>query len=137
MTEWRTKVDRAQQIQRLVDQDYPDRRIVLVMDNLNTHTPDSLYEAFEPAERLEIHYTSKHGSWLNMAEIEISAMVGQCLNRRLPDREALRREVDAWQERRNREGVRVDWRFHDRRRADQTAIPLPINTKVIACQIGF
>ena len=75
----------------------------------------SLYEAFEPAEarsiaeRLEIHYTPKHGSWLNMAEIEISAMVGQYLNRRLPDREVLRREVDAWQERSNSEGVRVDW----------------------------
>ncbi len=87
------------------------------MDNLNTHAPTSFYEAFEPAEarriaeRLEIHYTPKHGSWLNMAEIEIGAMVGPCLNRRLPDRETLRREVDAWQERRNLEAVRVDWRF--------------------------
>ena len=87
------------------------------MDNLNTHAPASFYEAFEPAEarriaeRLEIHYTPKHGSWLNMAEIEIGAMVGPCLNRRLPDHETLRREVDAWQERRNREAVRVDWRF--------------------------
>ena len=117
VTERRTKVDWARQIQRLVDEDYPDKRIVLVMDNLNTHAPASFYEAFEPAEarriaeRLEIHYTPKHGSWLNMAEIEIGAMVGQCLNRRLPDRETLRREVDAWQQRRNREVVRVDWRF--------------------------
>ncbi len=117
VTERRTKVDWARQIQRLVDEDYPDKRIVLVMDNLNTHAPASFYEAFEPAEarriaeRLEIHYTSKHGSWLNMAEIEIGAMVGQCLNRRLPDRETLRREVNAWQQRRNREVVRVDWRF--------------------------
>ncbi len=117
VTKRRTKVDWARQIQRLVDEDYPDKRIVLVMDNLNTHAPASFYEAFEPAEarriaeRLEIHYTPKHGSWLNMAEIEIGAMVGPCLNRRLPDRETLRREVDAWQERRNREAVRVDWGF--------------------------
>ncbi len=115
VTKRRTKVDWARQIQRLVDEDYPDKRVVLVMDNLNTHAPASFYEAFEPpaeARRIaEIHYTPKHGSWLNMAEIEISAMVGQCLNRRLPDRETLRREVDAWQERRNREAVRVDWRF--------------------------
>ena len=87
------------------------------MDHLNTHAPASLYEAFEPAEarriaeRLEIHYTTKHGSWLNMSEMEIGAMVGPCLNRHLPDREAIRREVDAWRERRNREAVRVDWRF--------------------------
>ena len=93
VTKQRTKVDWARQIQRLVDEDYPDKRVVLVMDNLNTHAPASFYEAFEPAEarriaeRLEIHYTPKHGSWLNMAEIEIGAMVGQCLNRRLPDRE--------------------------------------------------
>ena len=85
------------------------------MDHLNTHAPASFYEAFEPAEarciaerRLEVHYTPKHDSWLNMTEMEISAMVGQCLNRRLPDRETPRREVDAWQERRNREAVRVD-----------------------------
>ena len=83
--------------------DYPDKRVVLVMDNLNTHAPGSLYEAFEPAEarrlarRLEIHYTPKHGSWLNMAEIEIGAMVGQCLDRRIPDRATMRREVGAWQ----------------------------------------
>ena len=87
------------------------------MDNLNTHTPASLYEAFEPvearriAQRLEIHYTPKHGSWLNMAEIEIGAMVRQCVDRRIPDRDSMRREVEAWQQRRNRESVRVDWRF--------------------------
>ncbi len=81
VTKRRTKVDWARQIQRLVDEDYPDKRVVLVMDNLNTHAPASSYEAFEPAEarriaeRLEIHYTPKHGSWLNMAEIEIGAMV--------------------------------------------------------------
>ena len=117
VTARRTKADWAHLIRDLVDGDYPDKRVVLVMDNLNTHTPASLYEAFEPAEarriakRLEIHHTPKHGSWLNMAEIEIGAMVRQCLDRRIPDRDAMRREVEAWQERRNRESVRVDWRF--------------------------
>ena len=114
----RTKVDWAHTLKKLVDEDYPDKeRIVLVMDNLNTHHPASLYEAFEPAEarriaeRLEIHYTPKHGSWLNMAEIEIGVMARQCLDRRLPDQNTLRREVDAWQERRNQEAIRVNWRF--------------------------
>ena len=87
------------------------------MDNLNTHHPSSLYEAFEPAEarriaeRLEIHYTPKHGSWLDMAEIEIGVMSRQCLDRRIPDQSALRREVGAWQQQRNRDAIRVDWRF--------------------------
>ena len=115
VTKRRTKVDWAQQIQRLVDEDYPDKRIVLVMDNFFKHACSGfVLRGFEPAEvqrsteRLEIHYTPKHGSWLNMAEMEISAMVGQCLNRRPTDRETLRREVDVWQERRNREAVRVD-----------------------------
>ena len=117
VTERRTRVDWAHLVRDLLDVDYPDKRVVLVMDNLNTHSPGSLYEAFEPAEarrlarRLEIHYTPKHGSWLNMAEIEIGAMVGQCLDRRIPDRATMRREVGAWQARRNRESVRVDWRF--------------------------
>ena len=91
--ERRTKVDWARVMKRLVDEDYPDReRIVLVMDNLNTHRLSSLYEAFTPsearriAERLEIHYTPKHGSWLNMAEIEIGVLSRQCLDRRIPDR---------------------------------------------------
>ena len=116
--ERRTKVDWAQVIKRLVDEDYADRdRIVLVMDNLNTHKLSSLYEAFEPAEarriaeRLEIHYTPKHGSWLNMAEIELSVLARQCLDRRIPDRRSLRRETKAWQNRRNQEAVRVNWRF--------------------------
>ena len=118
VTDWRTKVDWARQVKQLVDEDYPDKeRIVLVMDNLNTHHPASLYEAFEPvearriAERLEIHYTPKHGSWLNMAEIEIGVLARQCLDRRIPDQETLRREVDAWQDQRNRDMARVDWRF--------------------------
>jgi hypothetical protein len=90
---------------------------VLVQDNLNTHTPASLYEAFEPAEakrladRLELHYTPKHGSWLNMAEIELSVLAGQCLDRRLADRTTLEREVAAWEARRNGSGRGVDWRF--------------------------
>ena len=116
--ERRTKVDWAHVIQRLVDEDYPDReRIVLVMDNLNTHKLSSLYEAFEPsearriAERLEIHYTPKHGSWLNMAEIEIGVLARQCLKRRIPDKETLRGEVETWQKSRNRDAVRVNWRF--------------------------
>ena len=118
VTDRRTKADWARVVQQLVDEDYADReRIVLVMDNLNTHHPASLYEAFEPAEarhiaeRLEIHYTPKHGSWLNMAEIEIGAMARQCLNRRIPDQGVLRREAGAWQNQRNRDGIRVDWRF--------------------------
>ena len=105
-------------VKQLVDVDYADKeRIVLVMDNLNTHHAASLYEAFEAsearriAERLEIHYTPKHGSWLNMAEIEIGVMARQCLARRIPDREVLQCEVDAWQNRRNQDTVRVDWRF--------------------------
>ena len=90
---------------------------MLVMDNLNTHHPSSLYEEFEPAEarriaeRLEVHYTPKHGSWLDMAEIEIGVMARQCLDRRIPDQRALRRKVGAWQAQRNRDGIRVDWRF--------------------------
>ena len=116
--ERRTKADWAHVIQRLVDEDYPDRdRIVLVMDNLNTHKLSSLYEAFKPpearriAERLEIHYTPKHGSWLNMAEIEIGVLARQCLERRIPDKETLRGEVETWHKSRNRDVVRVNWRF--------------------------
>ena len=124
--ERRTKVDWAHVIKRLVDEDYADReRIVLVMDNLNTHKFGSLYEAFEPAEarriaeRLEIHYTPKHGSWLNpvsstgqaMAEIEIGVMARQCLERRIAGRDILSREVEAWQDCRNRDAARVNWRF--------------------------
>ena len=91
--------------------------MVLVVDNLNTHTPASLYEAFAPAEarrlaaRLEWHYTPKHGSWLNMAEIELSVLARQCLDRRIPDRETLAREAAAWQEERNAAAVRADWQF--------------------------
>ena len=118
VTDRRTKADWARVVKQLVDEDYPHKdRIVLVMDNLNTHHPSSLYEAFEPAEarriaeRLEIHYTPKHGSWLDMAEIEIGVMARQCLDRRIPDQSVLRREVGAWQQQRNRDAIRVDWRF--------------------------
>ena len=118
VTDRRTKADWARVVKQLVDEDYPHKdRIVLVMDNLNTHHPSSLYEEFEPsearriAERLEIHYTPKHGSWLDMAEIEIGVMARQCLDRRIPDQSALRREVGAWQAHRNQDGIRVDWRF--------------------------
>ena len=118
VTDRRTKADWARVVKKLVDEDYAHKdRIVLVMDNLNTHHPASLYEAFEPAEarriaeRLEIHYTPKHGSWLNMAEIEIGVMARQCLDRRIPEQNVLRGEVAAWERERNRDAIRVDWRF--------------------------
>ena len=114
----RTQLDFAEIIRELCDEVYPDaEKIVLVMDNLNTHTIASLYEAFEPAmarrltEKLEIHYTPKHGSWLNMAEIEFGILQRQCLNRRIPGQETLRDQVAAWQQRRNTEAVEVNWRF--------------------------
>jgi DDE superfamily endonuclease len=118
VTERRTAVDWAQQIKDLVEGRYPEaERIVLVVDNLNTHTPAALYEAFPPAEakrladKLELHYTPKHGSWLNMAEIELSILSRQCLDRRIPDQATLRAEVTAWQDRRNAAGGTVDWQF--------------------------
>jgi hypothetical protein len=127
ITEHRTKVDWAHQIEELVDEHYPHaERIVLVMDNLNTHSPASLYEAFDPekarrlAEKLEIHHTPKHGSWLNMAEIELSVLSRQCLDRRVPDFETLESEAAAWQERRDAAGVKIDWRF----RTDDARIKL-------------
>jgi hypothetical protein len=117
-TDQRTAIDWAHQIQDLVDIHYPDvERIVLVQDNLNTHTPGSLYEAFPPpeakrlADKLELHYTPKHGSWLNMAEIELSVLSRQCLRRRIPDRATLQAEVTAWAARRNAAGGTVDWQF--------------------------
>ncbi len=119
LSERRTRIDFAHCIKELVDVHYPQAEvIVLVMDNLNTHTPASLYEAFEPeeakrlADRLEVHYTPKHGSWLNMAEIELSVLAEQCLGRRrLPDRGTLGREVGAWEQERNGKGSTIDWRF--------------------------
>lgn len=117
VTDRHTKQDWARLIKALVDDHFPDRTIILVMDNLNTHKLSSLYATFEPeearriAQRLDIHYTPKHGSWLNMAEIEIGVLSRQCLNRRIPDQEVLRAEIGQWQEQRNREAIAVNWRF--------------------------
>ena len=118
VTERRTKTDWAWVVRKLVDEDYPEKdRIVLVMDNLNTHHPASLYQAFEPAEarriaeRLEIHYTPKHGSWLNMAETELAARAKQCLDRRVATQDIVEHQTRAWQDQRNKEAIQVDWRF--------------------------
>lgn len=118
VTERRTAVDFAAVIRDLVEVHYPHaERIVLVMDNLNTHKLASLYQAFPPEqarrliERLEIHHTPKHGSWLNRAEIELSALATQCLDRRIADSDTLAREVAAWQDARNTMGGTVNWRF--------------------------
>ena len=118
VTERRTAVDFAQVIKELVDVHYPAaEKVVLVMDNLNTHKTASLYQAFAPAEarrlasRLEIHYTPKHGSWLNMAEIELGVLGKQCLDRRIESRDELVREVAAWEAKRNQNAKTIDWRF--------------------------
>ncbi len=118
VTEQRTMVDWAGCMRELVDIYFPEaEKIILVMDNLNTHKPASLYEAFAPEEarrimeKLEIHYTPKHGSWLNMAEIELSVLGKQCLHRRMPDQLYLKREVSAWQDQRNSAAFTVNWRF--------------------------
>ncbi len=118
VTEHRTRVDWAQGIKDLVDVRYPEaERLVLVMDNLNTHTPGSLYEAFSPAEaqrladKLEIHYTPRHGSWLNIAEIELSVLSRQCLDRRIGDAETFTREIAAWERERNQLPGAVNWHF--------------------------
>ena len=109
---------RALLMREIVDVHFPNaKRVVVVMDNLNTHKPSSLYKAFPASEakrildRLEFHYTPKHGSWLNMAEIEFGILQRQCLNRRIPGQETLRDQVAAWQQRRNTEAVEVNWRF--------------------------
>ena len=118
VTERRTKVDFAHCMRYLVDELFPTAdKIVLVLDNLNTHTPASLYEAFEPAEakriwdRLEFHCTPKHGSWLNMVEIEIGVLSGQCLADRIPDEDTLCHEIVAWETRRNAERATINWQF--------------------------
>jgi len=117
-SERRTRQDWAREVKRLVDEDFPDaRKIVLVCDNLNTHHVTSLYEAFPAAEahriarKLEIHYTPRNGSWLNVAEIELSVLSSQCLDRRIPDAPALDAELAAWQPRRNAEATKVNWQF--------------------------
>ncbi|HEY2564550.1 MAG TPA: IS630 family transposase, partial [Acidimicrobiales bacterium] len=118
VTERRTAVDFAEVLRWLVEEVHEEAEVVvLVMDNLNTHKLASLYEAFPPeqarriAERLEIHHTPKHGSWLNMAEIELSVLSRQCLGRRIETRDELEREVAAWEEERNERGVPIRWRF--------------------------
>jgi hypothetical protein len=122
--EHKTAIDWATEVQKLLDTQYPEaERIRLVCDNLNTHGIGSLYAAFPPeqarrlASRLEIHHTPKHGSWLNIAEIELSALTIQCLDRRLPDLETLIKETTQWEQRRNASPKGVDWQFstHDAR----------------------
>lgn len=118
VTDRRTKADWAYCMRDLVDVHFPDARLIrVVQDNLNTHNPSALYTVFEPAEarrmleRLEFHYTPKHGSWLNMAEIELSVLDRQCLDRRIPDKSTLAAETLAWEQPRNARGATVDWRF--------------------------
>ncbi|WP_375504242.1 IS630 family transposase [uncultured Jatrophihabitans sp.] len=114
----RTRLDWAHGVEHLLDVDYPDvEKVVLVMDNLNTHNIASLYQAFPPekayalAQPLEIHHTPKHGSWLNTAEIELSCLTKQCLGRRIPDLDILNTELDAWTKATNTDTRQVDWRF--------------------------
>ncbi len=118
VTDRRTAVDYTKILRDLSDVHFPmAEKIVLVQDNLNTHTPASLYEAFEPTEarrlinRFEWHYTPKHGSWMNLAESELALLSGQCLNRRIADAATLAREVAAWRTRRNDHNDKADWRF--------------------------
>jgi hypothetical protein len=118
VTDRRTAQDFAEQLRVLVEEDYPDAdMIVLITDNLNTHTPACLYERFEPAHarriahKLEWHYTPEHGSWLNIAECELSVLARQCLDRRIPDKATLGDEVAAWEAHRNAAHVTVDWQF--------------------------
>ncbi len=118
VTEQRTAIDYAYQMKYLVDERYPlADKIRVIQDQLNTHVKASLYKAFEPeeakriADKLEFHYTPKHGSWLNMAEIELSVLNRQCLSRRLPDQDTLKLEIAAWSEERNQQSRSVDWRF--------------------------
>ena len=118
VTDRRTKKDYAQCLRKLSDELYPDAEIiVLVQDNLNTHSPASLYEAFEPeeakrlAERFEVHYTPKHGSWLDMAEIELGILGRQCLSRRIDNIESLRQETEAWKKSRDETKAKVNWQF--------------------------
>ncbi len=118
VTERRTSIDFAYQMRALVDEHYPSVEVIrVVLDNLSSHSPAALYQAFPPEEarrltrKLEFHYTPKHGSWLNMAEIEISVLARQCLRRRIADKDTLQQEVAPWQEERNRQQVTIQWRF--------------------------
>ena len=118
VTAHRTRIDWALMVREMLDVHFPDAQIVrLVLDNLNTHTWGSLYEAFDApearrlAKRLEIHYTPKHASWLNIAENEIGVLSAQCLDRRIEEPEEIRREVEAWEDERNQKGTQVRWKF--------------------------
>jgi len=118
VTKQRCKPDFAAQMKELVDVYFPKADVIrLVVDNLNIHTPAALYETFTPAEarritrKVEFHYTPKHGSWLNMAECELAVLAEQCLDRRIPDLQTLRREIDAWQAQRNQHPTMINWRF--------------------------
>lgn len=118
VTETRTRLDWAAAMRVLSDEIHPEaEKIIVVLDNLNTHTPAAFYLAFEPeearrlVERFEFHFTPMHGSWLNMAEIELSVLARQCLRRRIPDQETLAHDVQAWVDERNAKVVKVDWRF--------------------------
>jgi hypothetical protein len=140
VTEQRTSQDFAELLRWLSDEEYPDvDKIVLVTDNLNTHSPACLYERFEPAEarrlaqRFEWHYTPEHGSWLNMAEIELSVRSRQCINRRIADKPTLATEVAAWEKDRNSAQVHINWQF----KADDARIKLrrlyPVTTLKNSC----
>jgi len=116
--ETKTMIDWAQEMKTLLDEDYPDAvKVIVICDNLNTHKIGSLYEAFAPQEakrlrdRLELHYTPKHASWLNVAEIELSLLTRQCLSRRIPDMATLKQQDQAWYQRRNENQKSVDWQF--------------------------
>ena len=116
--EFGARLDWAEAMRELSDEIHPEaEKIIVVLDNLNTHTPAAFYPAFEPDEarrlvkRFEFHFTPKHGSWFNMAEIELSVLSRQCLNRRIPDEQTLSREVQAWVKERNNKVVKVDWWF--------------------------
>lgn len=117
ITETKTKVDWAYFLEEIAGQYENAEKITLVMDNLNTHVPGSLYETFPPDrakalwDKFEFVYTPKHGSWLNMAEIELNVLTGQCLNRRIDDIEIVKKEVRAWQEFRNNKAAKVNWQF--------------------------
>jgi transposase len=137
VTSQRTATDFAACMRELVDVDFPQaEQVRVVMDNLSTHTPGALYEAFSPPEarrllrRLEFHFTPKHASWLNMAEIEIGVLRGQCLDRRIDNRERLKREIAAWERQRNAAGARVKWMFTtEKARAKMgRAYPMPSST---------
>jgi hypothetical protein len=136
VTEHRTRQDFAHQMQWLVDGRYPEADVIrVVLDNLNTHKPASLYEAFEPAEarrllkKLELHYTPKHGSWLNMAEIELSILQRPCLDRRIPDNAMLTREIIAYEDTRNAAHARIVWRFTTTKAREKLHRLYPSNSK--------